>query len=241
MWARWGSGLQGRAFGVGRKRPDPEGPTPKARPRRRLPHPHADTLAPSTTFLGAGAAFRTGSRDPARRRSRPTHDGLLPLHVAIMPLAGYIGHATEQLAERLGGGIGGLMNATFGNATELIIGAFALHEACTRSSRPRSPARFSATSCWSSAFGAGRRIGRESQRFNRTRRHRTDDAACCSAMVSIVPGFFHHLSQNLPESPDLQLDTEIAVVLFITYCLGLVFAFEAHRRPRNRRGRGCRR
>ena len=48
--------------------------------------------------------------------------------IAIMPLAGYIGHATEQLAERLGGGIGGLMNATFGNATELIIGAFALHE-----------------------------------------------------------------------------------------------------------------
>jgi len=48
--------------------------------------------------------------------------------VAIMPLAGYIGSATEQLAGRLGGGIGGLLNATFGNAAELIIGAIALRK-----------------------------------------------------------------------------------------------------------------
>jgi Ca2+:H+ antiporter len=51
-----------------------------------------------------------------------------------------------------------------------------------------------------------------------------------SAIGLIVPGFFHHLAQNLPESPDLQLDTEIAVVLFITYCLGLVFTLKTHRR-----------
>ena len=51
-----------------------------------------------------------------------------------------------------------------------------------------------------------------------------------SAIGLIVPGFFHHLSQNLPESPDLQLDTEIAVVLFITYCLSLVFTLKTHRR-----------
>src|SRR6478735_2476581 len=48
--------------------------------------------------------------------------------LAIMPLAGYIGAATEQLAGRLGGGIGGLLNATFGNAAELIIGVLALQK-----------------------------------------------------------------------------------------------------------------
>ena len=48
--------------------------------------------------------------------------------LAIMPLAGYIGAATEQLAGRLGGGIGGLLNATFGNAAELIIGTIALQK-----------------------------------------------------------------------------------------------------------------
>ena len=46
--------------------------------------------------------------------------------VAIVLLASYIGHATETLARQLGGGIGGLLNATFGNASELIIGILAL-------------------------------------------------------------------------------------------------------------------
>ena len=48
--------------------------------------------------------------------------------LAILPLAAMIGRATDVLADRLGGGIGGLLNATFGNAAELIIGALALRE-----------------------------------------------------------------------------------------------------------------
>src|SRR6201997_4489776 len=47
--------------------------------------------------------------------------------IAIIPVAGWIGHATEQLAERMGEGVGGLLNATFGNAAELIIAFVALH------------------------------------------------------------------------------------------------------------------
>jgi Ca2+:H+ antiporter len=46
--------------------------------------------------------------------------------VAIVPLARWIGTATEELATYVGPGIGGLLNATFGNATELIIAIFAL-------------------------------------------------------------------------------------------------------------------
>jgi Ca2+:H+ antiporter len=46
--------------------------------------------------------------------------------IAILPLAGWMGHATEHLATRTGEGIGGLLNATFGNAAELIIAIAAL-------------------------------------------------------------------------------------------------------------------
>ena len=46
--------------------------------------------------------------------------------LGLVPLAGLIGLATETLAERLGHAIGGLLNATFGNAAEIIIGLTAL-------------------------------------------------------------------------------------------------------------------
>lgn len=45
---------------------------------------------------------------------------------AIIPLAGYLGMATEELAAITGPRLGGFLNATFGNATELIICFFAL-------------------------------------------------------------------------------------------------------------------
>ena len=45
---------------------------------------------------------------------------------AIIPLAGYMGEATEHLASRSGPAVGGLLNATFGNAAELIIAIVAL-------------------------------------------------------------------------------------------------------------------
>src|SRR4051812_26051103 len=46
--------------------------------------------------------------------------------LAIIPIAGWMGNATEQLAHRMGEGIGGLLNASFGNAAELIIALIAL-------------------------------------------------------------------------------------------------------------------
>ncbi|MEJ7652729.1 MAG: cation transporter, partial [Chloroflexia bacterium] len=46
--------------------------------------------------------------------------------LAIVPLAKWMGTATEELAIHVGPGPGGLLNATFGNATEMIIALFAL-------------------------------------------------------------------------------------------------------------------
>src|SRR5438045_755672 len=56
--------------------------------------------------------------------------------VAIVPLAGLMGRATENLAETLGAGIGGLLNATFGNAAELIIALMALSRATGKENDP---------------------------------------------------------------------------------------------------------
>jgi Ca2+:H+ antiporter len=47
--------------------------------------------------------------------------------LAILPLAGWMGRATEELASYAGVGVGGLLNATFGNAAELIIAVVALN------------------------------------------------------------------------------------------------------------------
>jgi Ca2+:H+ antiporter len=59
-----------------------------------------------------------------------SHASPVPIFIvsclAILPLAGLMGEATEQLAHRAGPGLGGLLNATFGNAAELIIGFIAL-------------------------------------------------------------------------------------------------------------------
>ncbi len=47
---------------------------------------------------------------------------------AVIPLAAFIGTATEELADRVGGRIGGLLNATFGNAPDLLVGVFGVQK-----------------------------------------------------------------------------------------------------------------
>lgn len=47
---------------------------------------------------------------------------------ALMPLASLLSFATEELSKRVGQGIGGLLNVTFGNVTELIVGIVALRD-----------------------------------------------------------------------------------------------------------------
>ena len=49
--------------------------------------------------------------------------------IAIMPLAFLMGKATEEIALRTGEAVGGLLNATFGNAVEMIIAGLALYTA----------------------------------------------------------------------------------------------------------------
>ena len=84
--------------------------------------------------------------------------------LGVLPLAGFMGEATEQIAARTGPTIGGLLNATFGNAAELIIAIVALQagpgrpgEGVDHRQHPRQPAadpRPVDRGRWAQAIGA---------------------------------------------------------------------------------------
>ena len=150
--------------------------------------------------------------------------------LAILPLAAYLGRATERLAGHLGSGIGGLLNATFGNAAELIIGALALREGLT--DLVKASLTGSIIGNVLLVFGASALVGglrHPVQRFNRTAAGLGTTMLLLSVIGLIVPAVFHLLSRGRPNSPELALDTEIAIVLFVTYCLSLVFTLKTHR------------
>jgi Ca2+:H+ antiporter len=151
--------------------------------------------------------------------------------LAIVPLAAYIGRATDELATRLGGGIGGLLNATFGNAAELIIGLFALRRGLT--SLVKASITGSIIGNVLLVFGLSALVGgvrHEVQRFNRTAAGLGATMLLLSAIGLTVPALFHQLSRGRSEGPELTLDTEIATVLLLTYCASLVFTLKTHPR-----------
>jgi Ca2+:H+ antiporter len=150
--------------------------------------------------------------------------------LAILPLAAYMGRATEALAAHLGGGIGGLLNATFGNAAELIIGALALRAGLT--DLVKASLTGSIIGNVLLVFGAAALVGgmrHPVQRFNRTAAGLGTTMLLLSTIGLVIPAVFHRLSRGIPNSPELELDTEIAVVLFVTYCASLVFTLKTHR------------
>jgi Ca2+:H+ antiporter len=150
--------------------------------------------------------------------------------LAIVLLASYIGHATETLARQLGGGIGGLLNATFGNAAELIIGVLALRRGLT--DLVKASLTGSIIGNVLLVFGLCALVGgarREVQRFNRTAAGLGSTMLLLSAIGLTVPAVFHRLSRG-DRAPELRLDTEIAVVLFLTYAASLLFTLKTHRR-----------
>src|SRR5690606_5981448 len=93
---------------------------------RCSPGVHCDDLVASSELAPAPPGLRAGSAGPGVRRRGRWCDDLHRLCARDHPARGLMGRATERLAERLGEGIGGLLNATFGNAAELIIAIVAL-------------------------------------------------------------------------------------------------------------------
>ncbi len=154
--------------------------------------------------------------------------------IAIVPLAGWMGRATEQLAARSGSGIGGFLNATFGNAAELIIGLVALSKGLTgvvKASIAGSIIGNLLLVLGASLLAGGLRYPK--QTFNQTGARVSATSLGLAGIALLIPTVFHVAAAEHPAgwtaTIEAQLSVAIALVLFLTYFLSLLFHLVTHR------------
>ena len=150
--------------------------------------------------------------------------------LAVIPLAGQMGHATEEIAERVGEGVGGLLNATFGNAAELIIAIVALRAGLY--DLVKASITGSIIGNLLLVFGLATLVGgvrHETQRFNRTAASLGSTLLVLSAVGLVVPAVFHMLVGNTAQVAERNLSLEISIVLMLTYIASLFFTLRTHR------------
>ncbi len=149
--------------------------------------------------------------------------------VAIVPLAGWMGRSTEQLAERVGSGLGALLNATFGNAAELIIAIVALNAGYYELVKASITGSIIGNILL--VFGLAAFLGGLKypvQRFNPTAARLGATMLVLSAIGLVVPAMFHLVAGPGNEAVEADVSLEISVVLMVTYVLSLVFALRTH-------------
>ncbi|HLG05934.1 MAG TPA: calcium/proton exchanger, partial [Gemmatimonadales bacterium] len=158
----------------------------------------------------------------------------LAASLAMLPLAGLLGKATEQLADRSGPVVGGLLNATFGNAAELIIALVALRSGMVDLVKASITGSIlgNLLLILGLAFVAG---GLRSPilRFNRT------GAGMAAAMLALAvaglvfPALFHLLHPGTEGTriglSELRLTEAVAILLALTYGASLLFSLRTHR------------
>jgi Ca2+:H+ antiporter len=156
--------------------------------------------------------------------------------LAIIPLAGILGEATEHLAEHVGPGIGGLLNATLGNAAELIIAVFALQAGLygvVKASITGSIIGNLLLVLGASMVAGG--IKHKSQSFNAIAAGMSSTLLLLSTAGLVVPALFYYLlkAHEVPADQlnrlDLDVSLDVAIVLFVTYLLSLVFSLQTHK------------
>jgi Ca2+:H+ antiporter len=160
--------------------------------------------------------------------------------LAIVPLAGLMGQATERLAARLGAGVGGLLNATFGNAAELIIALVALRRGLfdvVKASLTGSIIGNVLLVLGLSIVAGGLR--RERQTFDRSAATAGSTLLALAAIGLVVPAVFHFVAEDAvlraaltPAREGLLehgLSLLISSVLILSYGLSLVFSLRTHR------------
>jgi Ca2+:H+ antiporter len=149
--------------------------------------------------------------------------------VAILPLAYFMGHATEAIAHKLGSGLGGLLNATFGNAAELIIALAALragHPEVVKASLTGSILGNLLLILGLSMLLGG--MGRKSQQFSAKGAEAGAAMMLLATIALYVPSIFH-LTLGKEAVPALfPMSEVIAGVLIFTYALSLWFQFKTH-------------
>lgn len=151
--------------------------------------------------------------------------------IAVLPLAGLMGRATEHLAHRTGPAVGGLLNATFGNAAELIIAVVALQAGLVnlvKASITGSILGNLLLILGLSLIAGG--LKRPVIKFNRA------TAGLSAAMLSlavvglVMPALFHSIHPEPTFDPRaLQLSEIVAVLLGLTYLASLYFSLRTHK------------
>lgn len=145
--------------------------------------------------------------------------------LAIIPLADRLAQSTEKVAACLGSTIGGLLNASLGNAPEIIIGAFALKNGLpnvVKASITGSILMNMLISPGLAMIVGGWR--REKQKFNRAGTRMAAALLMLAAIGLIIPSVFQFSSTQ-----EVALSLEIALVLIVLYCLFMVFTLVTHK------------
>jgi Ca2+:H+ antiporter len=160
--------------------------------------------------------------------------------LGIVPTAALMSRATEELAARSGPGIGSLLNVTFGNAPELIIALFALgaglHEV-VKATLVGSVMGNVLLVMGASMFFGGLRHSK--QEFDRTVANVQTTMLLLAAAAVVMPAIFQLVQGGGLPSPDAErvsfgstiehLSIAIAIVMIVTYVLGLWFSLKTHR------------
>lgn len=150
--------------------------------------------------------------------------------VAIIPLAGWMGKATEHLAAHFGPGLGGLLNASFGNAAELIIAIMALRQGLfdvVKASITGSIIGNILLVLGLSLLVGGVRFRRQS--FNRTAAGMGSTLLLLSVVGLAVPTVFGVLAgDRVSADTEQTLSIIIAGILFVSYLLSLLFQLKTH-------------
>jgi Ca2+:H+ antiporter len=153
--------------------------------------------------------------------------------ISVVPLAGLIGHATEELAAHVGPTLGGFLNGTFGNAAEIIIGLVAVranHLGLVQASITGSIIGNLLLVFGASTFVGG--FGRVSQRFSRTAASNATIMLFLGVVALTMPAVFDltMFGSLEPLPPAIyRLSIWTSVLLIAAYAGSLVYSFTTGR------------
>ncbi|MDP4089356.1 MAG: calcium/proton exchanger [Bacillota bacterium] len=151
--------------------------------------------------------------------------------LAIVPLAGLMGEATEELSFYTGPKVGGFLNATFGNATELIISFFALKQGLfdvVKASIAGSVIGNILLVLGASMFFGG--LNHKTQKFSRKVVEVSSSMLIFAVIGLSVPAIFTHtIKTELLNTTYENLSIAVAIIMFAIYILSLYFSFYTHK------------
>jgi len=160
-----------------------------------------------------------------------SHTLLFVLSVlAIVPLATVLSHATEAVADRTGDAVGGLLNATLGNLTELIIAVTALHAGQYMLVKASIAGAIVTNTLF--MLGVSFLIGGlryHVQEYNRAGGRLNSALLLMATVALLAPSAVADLDLAHGEVLTQKLSLGLAVLLIVAYGLGLVFSLHTHK------------